>query len=176
MRSLVISLCLFAALASAPGAAAQQAPSSPEVLTQVYNCAAIESDSERLACFDAAVGRLRQAEQTGDFAAVDRGRINEVERESFGFRLPSLSSLMPDFGGNRDEIEDVQLVVANVVQRANGYHAFVMENGQVWVQVEPESARNVREGTTVTIRRAAIGSFMMSSSRGGSAHRVRREQ
>jgi hypothetical protein len=132
-----------------------------------------------LACFDAAVGRLRQAEQQGEFAGVDRAQATAVERDSFGFRIPSLSRLMPRLGG-RDredsEIDNVQMTVERVIERANGYHAFVMTNGQVWTQVQAERASNVRPGVDVTVRRALAGSYMMSSARGGSAHRVRREQ
>jgi hypothetical protein len=55
-----------------------------------------------------------------------------------------------------------------------GYHTFEMENGQVWTQVEPANARNVRAGDVVSIRRASLGSFRLISSRGGAGHRVRR--
>ncbi|MGE0828524.1 MAG: hypothetical protein AB7O04_04135 [Hyphomonadaceae bacterium] len=187
MRLFVVAFALFAALGASGSASAQQdAPerAPPEVLSGVYACAQIESDAERLACFDAAVGRMQQAQQAGDFAAVDRAQVREVERESFGFSLPSISRLMPRFGGgddNEDEHEDgvsdnVEMVIQSVRERTMGVYVFTMTNGQVWSQVQGESVRNVPPGTTVTIRRAAAGSFMMASARGGSAHRVRREQ
>jgi hypothetical protein len=51
-----------------------------------------------------------------------------------------------------------------------------MNNGQVWTQVEAERVRNVRVGDTVTIERASLSSFMISSPRGGMGIRVRRSQ
>jgi hypothetical protein len=172
------ALILFLWLAAAGAALAQEPQQAPDVLSRVYACSAIGDDDERLACFDAAVGRLRQAERQGEFAAVDRARAQEVQRESFGFSLPSVSRLLPRPGRGGDEapVDNVQMTVERVIARANGFHAFVMTNGQVWAQVQAERASNVRTGTNVTVRKAIAGSYMMSSERGGSAHRVRREQ
>jgi hypothetical protein len=164
-----------AALVSAPGASAQEAASTPDVLERVYACRAIAEDAARLACFDAATTALQAAETAGEFAAVDREQLASVEQESFGFRIPSLSALVPRFGAS-EEIPSVEMTVERVVRRASGHHAFVMTNGQVWVQVLAEDADNVEPGDTATIRRAIAGSFMMSSSGGRGAHRVRREQ
>ncbi|MBI1188362.1 MAG: hypothetical protein GC206_13695 [Alphaproteobacteria bacterium] len=176
MRATLIGISLAAAVFAAQGAVAQSADmATPDVLERVYACRAISDDAARLACFDAAATALQAAETAGEFAAVDRAQVQSVERDSFGFRIPSLAALVPRFGGG-EELPDVELTVERVVQRANGYHAFVMTNGQVWVQVSPERARNVSPGDTATIRRAMAGSFLMTSSGGRGAHRVRREQ
>lgn len=174
MRAIIMTIC--AAAAAGPGALAQpaQAP-TPDVLERVYACRAIADDAARLACFDAATTALQAAETAGEFAAVDREQMASVEQESFGFRIPSLSALVPRFGAS-EEIPSVEMTVERVVRRASGHHAFVMTNGQVWVQVLAEDADNVEPGDTATIRRAIAGSFMMSSSGGRGAHRVRREQ
>ncbi len=118
---------------------------------------------------------MRQAEAEGQLVAVDRGQAEELERESFGFRLPSLSRLLPSMDGGDRDLDNVEMTVARVRALANGYHAFVMENDQVWAQVEPQGVRNVRAGDTVRIERAALGSFRLISPRGGAGHRVRRE-
>jgi hypothetical protein len=165
------ALCLF------PGAAIAQTPNAtPQALTDVYACAQVQDDAQRLQCYDNAVGRLRQAESQGQVVAVDREQVRELERDSFGFNLPSISRLlMPNLGGSEGPIEDVQMTVASIRVNPHGYHTFVMENGQVWTQVEPENARNVRVGDVVTIERAMLGSFRLISPRGGSGHRVRRQ-
>lgn len=169
LLALAVAACV---LAIAVPAAAQ---STPQAMTDVYACAQIQDDTQRLACFDRTVGTLRQAENEGQVVAVDRAQAAEIERDSFGFNLPSLARLLPDLSGTDSEIADIEMTVARVSERNYGYHAFVMENGQVWLQVEPDNARNVRPGDVVTIRRASLGSFRLVSPRGGQGHRVRRE-
>lgn len=173
MRTIYLALILVGL--GAGGAAAQTPAATPQALTDVYACAQIQDDAQRLQCFDGAVGRLRQAESQGQVVAVDREQARELERDSFGFHLPSLSRLLPNLEGGQEAIDDVQFTVARVRASPTGYHTFEMENGQIWAQVEPQNARNVRAGDTVTIRRAALGSFRLISSRGGAGHRVRRQ-
>jgi hypothetical protein len=161
----------------APPALAQQAGSEPQQLTDVYACADIAGDAERLACFDGAVVRLREAQTAGSLVAVDRTQVATLERESFGFSLPSLSNLLPFAGNNGSaaELGEVTLTVDSVRVRGDGRAVFTMSDGQVWSQVSAQAARNIRAGDEVHIRRAAMGSFMLLGSRGGAGHRVHRE-
>jgi hypothetical protein len=169
---LMVVLCGSASAQPAPAT-----PSTPEALSAVYQCAGISADRERLSCFDAAVGHLRQAESQGQVVAVDRQQVANIEHEGFGFSLPSLGRLLPHFGGggSSQAIERMEMQVERISAAAEGRARFVMSNGQSWIQVEPQRTYNVRAGDTVTIRRAALGSFMLISPRGGAAHRVRRE-
>ena len=66
--------------------------------------------------------------------------------------------------------------IASVTARRNMPATFRMSNGQVWVQIDDENARNAREGGTVTIERATLGSYLMHVEAGGPAIRVRRQQ
>jgi hypothetical protein len=162
-------------LASASIAAAQtSAPEAPQILTDAFRCAEIQDDSQRLACYDSAVGRLRTAQTQGQIVAIDREQAESLDRESFGFTLPNLSRLLPRANGERGGIEEIQAQVVDVVGASRERRRFVLSNGQSWDQVEAQRAANVRVGDTVTIRNAALGTFMLSSSRGGAGHRVRR--
>ncbi len=173
MRMFWIAAAALAGIVS--GAHAQTPTPTPQALTDVYACAQIEDDAARLTCYDGAVGRLRQAESQGEVVAVDRAQAEELERDSFGFHLPSLSRMLPSLGGDDAPIDSIEATVANVRRNPLGYHTFQLENGQVWEQVEPQNARNVRIGDTVSIERAAFGSYRLISSRGGAGHRVRRQ-
>lgn len=168
-------LVLGASLATFASTASAQAPATPTaaVLHDLYACTDIADSAARLSCYDTATGRLRQAETQGQVAVVDRNRARELERESFGFQLPNLARLLG--GGQEHPIENIQATVSRVIDRANGYHSFVLDNGQVWDQVEAQDVRNVRTGDAIRIQRASFGSFRLISSRGGSGHRVRRE-
>ncbi len=176
MRTLFSAIGLLAGMAVAP-AAAQTTPPPPEVLSAVYECTAVTDSAARLSCYDQAVGRLRQAQTGGELVAVDRGQIETIERESFGFSLPSLSSFMPNFRGGDDDngLARMEMTVERVVTRGSGRQALVMENGQIWADIEIVTNPLVRDGDTVVIRRGPLGNFLMSSSRGGAARRVRRE-
>lgn len=171
-----IGLFVSAALGAWALPAHAQEQTSPQALTDVYACAATSDDTARLTCYDAAVGRLRAADQAGRVVAVDREQVATLERESFGFSLPALSSLLPRRSPDeRVEIESLEMMVTRVVRRADGKHHFLMDNGQVWTQVEAQPAFNVDPGDRISIRRAALGAFMLSPE-DGLAHRVRRTQ
>ncbi|MGE0596132.1 MAG: hypothetical protein AB7P07_07200 [Hyphomonadaceae bacterium] len=172
MRFILAGLCFFAL---AGPAAAQPAP-SPQVLDQVYACANVTDESERLACYDAAVGRLRQAQTSGELVAVDRAQAEELNRDAFGFSLPSLPRIFGGGGDGDDPIDEVSMEIARVQPRPDGKHWIHMTNGQIWAMVDSaQSNRRAREGAQVTVRRAAVGSFMMSFG-GGQAFRVRRQE
>lgn len=173
MRYVFVIAAMFAAVATP---AAAQETETPSVLRDVYGCADIADDAQRLACYDGAVGRLRQAETQGQVVAVDRQQAAEIRREAFGFSLPNLGRLLPQLGDDEEAASAMEMVVERMTQNSTGRTRFVMANGQVWSQVEPTSVRNVRPGDAVTVRRASLGSYMLSSSRGGPAHRVRREE
>ena len=188
MRIVLASLA-FIAFAGPVAAQEQVPPSNPGVLNQVYACRDIADETQRLACYDGAVGRLQEAQTTGNLVAVDRGQAQEMDREAFGFQLPSLSRI---FGGGSsgggssnqsaattprfERIDEIRMEIASVVHRRNRPSTFTMTNGQVWVQIDDEVARNVREGGGVTVRRASFDSYLMSVDAGGPAIRIRRQQ
>src|SRR5262245_2582354 len=195
MRFVLASLCI--AVLTAGAASAQQPPATPGVLDQVYACADITDETQRLACYDHAVGRLREAQTTGNLVAVDRAQAEDIDRDSFGFTLPSLGRLFGGHGGENASasggagatpptpaarppaiarVDAMQLEIARVVMRRDGTASFTMTNGQVWSQIDDESPRNARAGGHVTIRRASLGSYLMSVEAGGPALRVRRTQ
>ncbi|HYD87994.1 MAG TPA: hypothetical protein VEA80_11000 [Vitreimonas sp.] len=177
MRIVIASLC-FVAFAAGSAAAQEERPANPQVLDQVYACANIADETQRLACYDGAVGRLRDAQTSGNLVAVDRQQAQEIEREAFGFSLPSLPRIFGNRGNEAaaPEIAEMALTIDRVVTRRNGPATFYMSNGQVWTQIDDENARNARAGGQVTIRRATLGSFLMSVEAGGPAIRVRRTQ
>jgi hypothetical protein len=146
-------------LLAAPAALAQEGRQSSDALNRVYACFGVAQDAERLACFETSV----------------RG-LQEAERDSFGFNIPGLGTPAPASSGeDAAGLKDLLMIVERVVERSSGVRAFVMTNGQTWVQTERQRAGEVRAGDTVTVRRAALGSFLLSPARGGAAHRVRRE-
>lgn len=160
----------FIALGVCAGSAMAEDDDSAFSTEDVYACAAIGDDAERLACYDSAVGRLKQAEATGEIRTVTRQDVEEVQRDSFGLSLPSLPRLM----GSNDEISEVTRQVERVSTAPDGGIIVTLDNGQVWQQIGTK-ALYLRDpaGQTATIKRAALGSYRMKIAN-GRTFRVRR--
>jgi hypothetical protein len=156
-------------------AAAAPSPAAESALDKLYACAAIADGVQRLACFDAETARLKASETKGEFAAVDQAKIKEVQKEAFGFSLPSLPRLGLLRGAPTEELPAQEAVLKSI---SRGYASiYTLSNGQVWRQVDSERDRHFKLGEEVVIERAAMGSFLMSRKKGGGAAvRVRREQ
>lgn len=75
MRRAVFVLILFAAT---PAWAQDERPATPEVMSAVFACANIQDTTQRLACYDGAVGRLRAAEASGEVMAVDSAQAETI--------------------------------------------------------------------------------------------------
>lgn len=154
--SLAAGLLLAAAAASAA-----ESPGRATVLQRLMDCRKVEGDAARLACYDAAAGAMDQAESKGDIVVVDREQARSVRRQGFGFNLPSLSLF--ERGEKPEEIDKLQVKVASARQDGNGKWTVVVEGGQVWRQVDTgDFSQRPKPGMTATIRRAMLGSYIMS--------------
>ena len=174
MISLRTALPLVAALALPALAQAQEAP-RPELLNRLTDCRAMTDSTARLSCYDTAVEALDAAERQGEVVVVDRAQVRESRRALFGVDLPSL----PAFGREsaaEDEVSSVETTLTRASRGGDGKWVFRLSDGSTWRQIDSETVFFPnREGTEVRVRRAALGSFMMTvgSSR---AVRVRRDQ
>ena len=147
-------------------------------LESVYACALVQNDSERLACYDAAVGNTKQAEDKGEFTTFTRTEAENVQKDAFGFSLPSLPKFaMPSFGGGEKDgvktdadgqIEEVELAISDIRNDAYGNVLITFENGQVWVQSDSNKVRvsKKRTPTSASVKRAALGSYLIQLSTG----------
>ena len=92
MRAIFVSLGLMIMV---PAAALAQTDVSTEM---IYECANIDSDAERLTCYDDAVSRFQAAEASGQVAIIDKSDVEQLNRESFGLSLPSIpKNILPKF-------------------------------------------------------------------------------
>lgn len=162
----VFILLTVAALA-AGAAFAQEAP-----LAKVYACAGLPKADERLACYDAAIAGLKQAEATGGVAVVSREQITEASEQAFGFRKPEAAGIAAPNAAQ--QLDNVQVTIASAAKRADGKYRFTLDNGQVWDQIEVERIDRIGAfPLKAEIKAAALGSFLMRIE-GGRSIRVRR--
>jgi len=174
-----ILLVSAAAVGLAGPAFARQAVTNPT--DPIYACAAIAEDTARLACFDEAVGTLRTKEEAGLVQTIDVGQIETIEKEAFGFAMPSLPKLFSrsessDKKAEREEVEEITVAVKSArIQGVTGKAIVTLENGQVWEQTDTTKiqASSMRKAKEARVRKAALGSFMMTVD-GGRSFRVKR--
>lgn len=164
----------------------------------VFACKTKADPIARLACFDAAVGQLQTAQDTGAVVTISKAEVEKVERDAFGFSIPSLGGLGNLFGGGNDpdkaankaarkmakdklRAEAVTSVTSRIVKVGalnNDRYRFYLENGQVWTQTDTDTFRKPRKDNgvwpTVTIEKGALGSFKLQYNGKGRSMRVKR--
>ena len=165
----------LAALAAASTLSTQAVPPQdrPETLERLMACRGIADNTARLACFDTAAGALDTAQRQGDLVVIDRAGVAETRRQLFGFEMPSLPRLFGPEGAV--EIESIESTLQSASLVGEGRWVFRLADGSVWRQIDSERVRfQNRPGQTVRVRKASLGSFMLTVD-DSRAVRVRRQ-
>lgn len=139
----------------------------------VLDCRGLADSAARLACYDAAAARMDAAEAKGDIVVVDRALATTVHREAFGLPVPSLDFLtrmMPP-----GDVDRVQATVRSARADPYGKWTLTLEDGAVWRQIDGDLGRSPKTGSKVSIRKGAVGSFLMNID-GQTAVRVHRDR
>lgn len=168
------SLVLLACAAAAPAAAKDKAPPAPPVqIRELYACRDIADAAARLACFDREVGELSSADQAREITFTDRETAKQTRRGLFGFSFPKLGGI---FGGDEDEIKEIETVIRSVSTDQSGKYRLAMEDGAVWVQIDTAHIPKApRPGQKVTIKVASMGSYF-AKVEGGRTMRMKRDR
>lgn len=165
----------LAAVAAASALSGQAAPvqERPETLARLLACRSIAESTARLACYDTAAGALDSAERQGELVVLDRAGVAETRRQLFGFQMPALPRLFGPEG--TVEIQSVETTLQSAALAGEGRWVFRLADGSVWRQIDTERVnfRN-RPGQAVQIRRASLGSFLLTVG-DSRAVRVRRQ-
>lgn len=150
------------------------------VLNIMRECAKIDDPSARLACYDnniRSAGATPRAVVPGTGPVVQGGAgapVSSGGAEGFGRE----SVRAPDrFQSPADQIDSVTAIVSQVTQRQPGIYVLTLQDGAQWLFTEgaPRTYRLPRQGSSITINRAAMDSFLMRFDSQG-AIRVRRIQ
>jgi len=168
-----------------------------DALEALGHCASIADAQARLACYDAAAPRLKQALGTPP-TTLDHPPTKAEQESWFGFDLGELfggGSSAPttpaQFGKERteeaqaaravEEQHEIDSISAGVTEFAYtpfGQFIVFLDNGQVWRQLQGDADRarfksNARDNR-VTISRGALGSFNLSINGSGKIYKVTR--
>ncbi len=137
------TVTLAALLAIAPAFAAAAAGDG------LAHCAAIDESAARLACYDALAGRV-----PAKAAAASPAAPAANDPQDFG--LAQVQVRTAPEGPKSIEVHVTQ-VIDNGVTRPS----VVLDNGQTWTFTEAADDASLRPGDPVTIKRAALGSFLL---------------
>ena len=145
---------------SAQPVSASEPPARAASFQQVLDCRSVKADAERLTCYDAAAGRLDEAEHRGDIVVIDRAQASAAHREAFGLLLPSLDFVTKAL--KPDEVSVLTGSVRAVRADVNGNWTLSLEGGAVWRQISGQLLKPPRAGSKVRIRKGMIGSYLMN--------------
>jgi hypothetical protein len=158
-KGAVMAMGAALALCGAGPAAAQDARRAT-VLQTVIDCRAVADTAARLACYDAAVAGLDQAEAKGDVVVMDREQTRQARREAFGFSMPSFAMFER---GNTEAMDRAAFKVVRATEGNDGTWTIETDAGAIWRQTDQERlSRRPKPGTSVEIRSAAMGGYFMN--------------
>lgn len=159
-------------MGSASVSANEQTP-TPPVVSELVACRAIADASARLDCYDAKAGALDNAVASKDLVVMSREAVNETRRGLFGFSLPRLGL----FRSDDDDAEPIKDLTSTVtaVSGSNGRWIVTLEDGAVWEQTDGDFVKRPKQGQTIRIERAALGSFTGRVDE-GKAFRIKRQR
>ena len=167
-------LVVLACVAALPVAAKDNAPSAPPAqIQELYACRDIADSAARLACFDRAVGALSNADAAREITFTDRETAKKARRGLFGFSFPKLGGI---FGGDEDEIKEIETTIRSASIDRSGKYTLVMEDDAVWVQIDTARLpRQPKAGQKVKIKVATMGSDFATID-GGRSIRLKRDR
>ncbi len=146
----------MAAVVMLGGAAYAADTSSP--LDPLYACRAISDPAARLSCFDENTAKIQGAERAGEVVSIDKTKAESIQREAFGFHMPSLPKL--GLPGSGADLEAIQASLTQMIPLGEGQYIFQLDNGQVWEQIDDRVDRP-RMPATVTVKKGAMGSYLL---------------
>jgi len=136
-------------------------------------CADIAGAAERLQCFDAAVA-------AANTPSSPKSSVAETETEDeggvlswFGLSKSKPTTKPEDFGKPPEpvregpkEITEISAGVIELARSAHGRAIFILDNGQVWKQIDGDETRVPQlpesKPIRVTIEKALLGSYALT--------------
>ncbi len=167
-----VRLFLIACVASAGFAAATAPAQAYDIAAALLECRAVAKDKKRLKCFDAVAAGLEGAAPSASRSAeAGQSRPEVVEtpalspEESFGKEdLPKTKEQR-----QKEKKEKLRTLIATAIEIAKnrrGKYVVILDNGQVWRQLDADSASLLLppddEEIRVKITRRMFGAHMLN--------------
>lgn len=126
-----------------------------------HPCARVIDARERLACYDASYPPVANARTD----SVDLAAQREAAQRDFGLSKTQLRESEPE---RMDALapDRIQAKIVDVRENADGRRTVTLDNEQLWLLTEASWKGQLSAGDTVTVREAAMGSYMLLTPRG----------
>ena len=131
-----------------------------ELPPQLETCAALRRDAERLLCYDKAVAQIKSGVEGAPAPSPEN-----MFGASGGIAPAKTDAPEPQ----REELRQITSAVTSARRGDDRALVLHLDNGQVWRQQDVEVTLIVNDGDTVTVQRAAFGTFRITDKRGHSA-------
>jgi hypothetical protein len=166
-------LSLFAGATQVAAAREKTPVESPAAINALTACREIAESTQRLSCYDSAVGTLKAAIAANDVYIVDKSSVRKARSSLFGLRLPSLGLFAEDTT-DTNAVTELGGEIAAAVQEGYGNWRLTLRDGSVWAQTDDVSlGTSPRPADPVLIKRGLMASYKMSI-KGRPSFRVRR--
>jgi hypothetical protein len=161
MRYVLVAAAVCGMVGAGPAAARKPVETgTPGQIKGLLACRAITDAAQRLSCFDRETAGIDQALTAKNLVVVDREQANAARRSLFGFSLPSFGGL---FGGEQDEVKQLDSTVASARRNVEGGWTVTLADGSVWTQTDDTPvALAPRKGDKILVRRRALGSYTLA--------------
>ncbi len=148
-------------------------PVGAACLDEVQRCARLTADRERLDCYDQVARRLTAAQPLASASAAATRTATTASPSSSSAHVEAPPPVNPgtEFGlsvaakqardPEKAKQDSISAEVATVARRPTGEMVVTLANGQVWAQLDSDTRARLKTGDTVTIRRAALGSYLL---------------
>jgi hypothetical protein len=158
-RSLATALTMTVALTlqAVPFARAQSVPPS------LRACTAETDDARRLACFDREMARMPESKKNDQPAAAAAAPAQPPlnAEEHFGRNGAIVREEREQQHAESKELKELKATVTKVTTRALGELVITLDNGQIWLQQTADPHFDVSVQDKITIKPAALGSYLM---------------
>ena len=133
---------------------AESSPAAPGA-GELARCAEIAAPDARLSCYDALAGRMAASVRT-PAGAPPAPR----QRDAADFGLNPVQPQPAPVAARSIEARVTKVIA---VRPGLGHPSVLLDNGQVWTFTETEDDARLGPGDPVSIKRAALGSFLMTT-------------